>query len=30
MSYKIKEESNPRHKESRNTENVLVMQGVAL
>lgn len=27
MSYKIKEESNPRHKESRNTENVLVMQG---
>ena len=27
MSYKIKEESNPRHKKSRNTENVLVMQG---
>ncbi len=27
MSYKIKEESHPRHKESRNTENVLVMQG---
>ncbi len=27
MSYKIKEESNTRHKESRNTENVLVMQG---
>ncbi len=27
MSYKIKEESNPRHKQSRNTENVLVMQG---
>src|ERR687890_351592 len=27
MSYKIKEESHPRHTESRNVENVLVMQG---
>jgi NTE family protein len=27
MGYKIKEESHPRHKASRNVENVLVMQG---
>jgi NTE family protein len=27
MSYKIKEETHPRHRESRNVENVLVMQG---
>jgi hypothetical protein len=27
MSYRVKEESHPRHKESRQTENVLVLQG---
>ncbi|MDQ3970532.1 MAG: patatin-like phospholipase family protein, partial [Thermoproteota archaeon] len=27
MSYKIDEESHPRHKKSRNIENVLVLQG---
>ena len=27
MSYEIKEKSHPRHKKSRNLENVLIMQG---
>ena len=27
MSYKIKEESSPRHKRTRSLENVLIMQG---
>src|SRR6185437_7324877 len=27
MSYRIDEESHPRHKKSRNLENVLIMQG---